>query len=222
MTVAATGSSTSASTASSNNALAQIADNYQTFLSLLTTQLQNQDPLSPMDTTQFTAQLTQMTGVEQQLLTNQLLQQLVTQGSSSNAMESAANLIGKSVTVNGDSATLSGGTATWSYSLPSTPASEVVSVVDSNNNVIWTGPVTPNGSGTQTFTWNGQNMSGQQQADGGTYTLTIKATDATGNTITPVTTYQGSVTAVGQSGGQTMVTVNGTQTPLSSIVGVSG
>ena len=69
-----------------NSGLSSIANNYQTFLSLLTTQLSNQDPLSPMDTSQFTQQLTQMTGVEQQLLSNQLLQQLVNQNNAADAL----------------------------------------------------------------------------------------------------------------------------------------
>ena len=72
-------SSASASTLGVNNGLASLADNFQSFLSLLTTQLQNQDPLNPTDTNQFTEQITQMTGVEQQLMSNQLLQQLITQ-----------------------------------------------------------------------------------------------------------------------------------------------
>jgi flagellar basal-body rod modification protein FlgD len=81
-----------------NTGLAALADNFQGFLSLLTTQLKNQDPTSPLDTNQFTQQITQMTGVEQQLLTNQLLQQLVTvQG----GLGEGANLIGKVITAPG-------------------------------------------------------------------------------------------------------------------------
>ena len=72
-------SSASASALSINNGLASLAGNFQSFLSLLTTQLQNQDPLNPTDTNQFTQQITSMTGVEQQLMSNQLLQQLVAQ-----------------------------------------------------------------------------------------------------------------------------------------------
>ncbi len=70
-------SSAAASQISVNGGLASLANNFQSFLSLLTTQLQNQDPLNPTDTNQFTQQITQMTGVEQQLISNQLLQQLV-------------------------------------------------------------------------------------------------------------------------------------------------
>jgi len=94
-------SSTSSATAaqlSANNTLASLAGNFQSFLTLLTTQLKNQDPTSPLDTSQFTQQITQMTGVEQQLLSNQLLQQLVsTQGS----VTSSANLLGDTITAPG-------------------------------------------------------------------------------------------------------------------------
>lgn len=212
--------SSAAANSSINNGLASIANNYQTFLSLLTTQLANQDPTSPMDTSQFTSQLTQMTGVEQQLLSNQLLQQLVNQSGGGN-LESAIGMIGQNVTINGDSANLTNGTATWTFSLPSAPSSMTVSVVNANNDIIWTGPVNASGSGAQTFTWNGQDMSGNQQANGGTYTLKITATDANGNPITANTTLQGTATAVQTVNGQTMVTVGGAQVPLSSIIGVS-
>ena len=88
-------SSSSANQSQINNGLTAIAGNFQSFISLLTTQLKNQDPLNPTDTTQFTQQITQMTGVEQQLMSNQLLQQLVAvQG----GLPAAASLIGKQVT----------------------------------------------------------------------------------------------------------------------------
>ena len=91
-------SSASATQLSLNSGLASLADNFQGFLTLLTTQLKNQDPTSPLDTNQFTQQITQMTGVEQQLLSNQLLQQLVT---AQGGVASAANLIGETVTAPG-------------------------------------------------------------------------------------------------------------------------
>jgi flagellar hook assembly protein FlgD len=94
-------SSASATTLSLNNGLASLADNFQGFLTLLTTQLKNQDPTSPLDTNQFTAQITQMTGVEQQLLSNTLLQQLV---NNQGGVAQAANLIGETVTAPGPTA----------------------------------------------------------------------------------------------------------------------
>jgi flagellar hook assembly protein FlgD len=90
--------SAGAAALSLNAGLGSLASNFQSFLTLLTTQLKNQDPTTPLDTSQFTQQITQMTGVEQQLLSNQLLQQLVsTQG----GVASAANLLGETVTAPG-------------------------------------------------------------------------------------------------------------------------
>jgi flagellar basal-body rod modification protein FlgD len=99
-------SSASAATLSGDNSLASLATNFQSFLTLLTTQLQNQDPLNPTDTNEFTQQITQMSGVEQQLLSNQLLQSLVT---AQGGVTAAANLIGDAVTAK--SATASAGAA---------------------------------------------------------------------------------------------------------------
>ncbi|HLI66852.1 MAG TPA: flagellar hook capping FlgD N-terminal domain-containing protein [Caulobacteraceae bacterium] len=204
-----------------NNGLAAVANNYQTFLSLLTTQLKNQDPLSPLDTNQFTQQLTQMTGVEQQLLSNQLLQQLVNQSQGGAGLTGAVGLIGKTVTADGTTATLSNGSATWLFSPQSAPASLTASVSDSTGNVIWSGPISPNGAGPQTFTWNGKNLAGVQQTNGGSYKLNITASDASGVPIPVATTLQGVASAVQIINGQTMVTVGNTEVPLSAINGVT-
>jgi flagellar basal-body rod modification protein FlgD len=221
MTTQAIGTTTNAAATSTiNSGLSSVADNYQTFLSLLTTQLKNQDPTSPLDSNQFTSQLTQMTGVEQQLLSNQLLQQLVNQDTG-NGVTGAVSLIGKNVTSSGSTAVLSGGNATWSYNLPSNAASVHVSIADANNNVVWTGPATGLGAGSQSFTWNGQNSSGQKQVDGGVYTATFTAANTSGAPVTVTTSTTGTATAVEQVNGQTMVTVNNVQTPLSSITGVN-
>src|SRR5436190_3965890 len=95
---------------------ARLAENFDTFLSLLTTQLKNQDPLSPLDSNQFTQQLVQMTGVEQQINTNDLLKQLV--ANTSGGVATAVSLIGKDVKAVSDTANISGGKAQWTYNLP--------------------------------------------------------------------------------------------------------
>lgn len=94
-------SSASAGSLSINNGLASLAGNFQSFLTLLTTQLRNQDPLNPTDTNQFTQQITQMTGVEQQLVSNQLLQQLIAQQT---GVSAGASLIGDTITAPGATA----------------------------------------------------------------------------------------------------------------------
>ena len=216
-----TGAAGSSNNSDINNGLNSLATNYQTFLTLLTTQLKNQDPLSPLDTNQFTQQLTQMTGVEQQLLSNQLLQQLVTANQSS-GLSNAVSLIGKTATASGSSATLTSGSASWPYTLATPAASGTVSVVNSGGTVVWTGPLTATNAGSSTFSWNGKDSTGTQLDNGGAYTLKITATDASGAPVTVTNGISGQVTAAQQVNGVTMVTINGVQVPLSTITGVNG
>jgi len=218
-TTPAASASSSTNTSTINSGLSGLADNYQTFLTLLTTQLQNQDPLSPMDTTQFTSQLTQMTGVEQQLLSNQLLQQLVT-ANQGNGLTGAVGLIGKTVTSNGATSTLTSGNASWSYTLPASAASGTVQILDSGGNVVFTGPLTATSAGGHNYSWNGQTSSGTQLANGGTYTADFTAKDASGNAINVTNGVTGTATSAQQVNGVTMITVNGVQVPMSTVTTV--
>ena len=106
-----------------------LASSEETFLALLTTQLKNQDPLSPMDSNQFTQQIVQMTGVEQQLLTNDLLQMLV--GMNDGGLTNSVNMIGKQVNTESSTATLTDGKADFTYNLPRAASSLKLEVVDS-------------------------------------------------------------------------------------------
>src|ERR1700720_4137539 len=91
-----------------------LAGNFNEFLSLLTTQLQHQDPLSPLDTNQFTQQLVQFASVEQQINMNTQLTTLISLQQTAQAT-SALSFIGATVVVSGNSAQLAGGQATWNY-----------------------------------------------------------------------------------------------------------
>ena len=133
MTVTAT-TPTPATTDKTALGRADLATNFNTFLSLLTTQLKNQDPLSPLDSNQFTQQLVQMTGVEQQLNANDLLKQLV--ANTAGGVSTAVSLIGKDVKAVSDNANLNGGKAQWVYNLPSGAADLKVEVVDANGKVV--------------------------------------------------------------------------------------
>ena len=222
MTTAALSSTTTAAAATNtvNNGLASVANNYQTFLSLLTTQLKNQDPLSPLDTNQFTQQLTQMTGVEQQLLSNQLLQQLVNQNQGG-GLTGAVGLIGKTVTRRRLKATLQSGAGSSAVRRGHPARQPDGQRLRRQRHPGVERGLTPNGSGLQSFTWNGKNQSGAQQPDGGNYTLSVTATDSAGANIPVATSFQGTATAVQEVNGQTMVTVGGSQVPLSSVTGVT-
>src|ERR1700761_4054090 len=115
------GVSASAAQSQVNSSLSSLTTNFQSFLSLLTTQLKDQDPTSPVDPNQFTQQIVQMTGVQQQLLTNNLLTTLVGQGQS--GMNGAVGYIGKEVMATSANQSLAKGSATWDYQLASNAAS---------------------------------------------------------------------------------------------------
>src|ERR1043165_3489997 len=94
MVTPVSGTSTTPTTAGTPDAMKQLSSNFSTFLTLLTTQLQNQDPLSPMDSNQFTQQLVMFSQVEQQINTNDNLQSLIALNLSQTA-NSAVNYIGR-------------------------------------------------------------------------------------------------------------------------------
>jgi flagellar basal-body rod modification protein FlgD len=211
-----TGSSSSTGTTGSQT----IAGNFDTFLQLLTTQLQNQDPLDPLDTDQFTQQLVEFASVEQQVNMNTNLQTLISMQQTTEAT-SALQLVGSTVTISGTSATLSNATstpATWNLSTTS-PATANLTVTSSAGTTAYTGTMSLN-AGSNTFSWNGQGNNGQTWPDG-TYTLTVNATGANGQSVTVSTQVQGTVSGVNLSSNPPTLTVNGQSVPISQIQSIS-
>ena len=196
-----------------------LVSNFETFLQLLTTQLKNQDPLSPLDSNDFTAQLTQMAGVEQQLLTNDLLQALVNQ--SSGGLNGAVSYIGKYITAAGAATRLEGGAANWSYELATDASNVQLEVLDSSGAVVWSGQAPNSAEGVHDFAWDGRTTAGGQRPDGGVYTLRVSATTAAGQTVQSQVLIRGVVTGVEMYDGQPYATVGGSIVPLSQIISVS-
>ena len=131
-------SSTSAATAAGTSGAQALAGNYNTFLTLLTTQLQNQDPLSPLDTNQFTQQLVEFSSVEQQINMNSNLQTLISLQQTSEAT-SAMQFLGSNVTVSGTTATLAANSpAAWSLNSPS-PATANITITSSTGQTAYSG-----------------------------------------------------------------------------------
>lgn len=192
----------------------RLAENFDTFLTLLTTQLKNQDPLSPMDSTQFTQQLVQMTGVEQQLLTNDLLEKLV--ANTGSGVATAVSLIGKEVRADSNLSALSGGKAEWVYKLDRAADDVKVEVLDSKGRIVQTVAPTDNAAGEHTFVWDGKTADGSKAADG-IYSLRVTAKDSEGSTVASGVLAQGVVTGVQQVEGQTLITINGAQIPWEKI-----
>ncbi len=217
---ASTQSSSSSSGASSgtagviSGAQQSLASDQQTFLKLLTTQLKNQDPLSPMDTNQFTQQLVAMTGVQQQIVTNQLLQQLIGNQSS---VGDPVGLVGKNVTATTDTAVLSGGKADWGYSLDAAAADVKLQVVNGLGNVVWQSDAGASPAGAHSLSWNGKDQNGNQLPDGGSYKLQVTATDGAGSPVSSKTYQQGVASQLVNDAGQNYLVVNGVKVPVSSV-----
>src|SRR6266568_3042609 len=139
VSAAATSSSSSTSTKAST-ATTGIADNFQTFLTLLTTQLQNQNPLDPLDTNQFTAQLVQFAGVEQQLKSNDQLKSLVALEKSAQGNQ-ALIYVGNNVAVDGSVAQFDGSKATWNFVAPK-ESNATISITNSVGQTVYSGKYT--------------------------------------------------------------------------------
>jgi len=220
--VTATNATGNATTDKINNSRNSLANNEQTFLKLLTTQLKNQDPLAPTDTTQMTSQITQMTGVEQQLVTNDLLTALVGMNTSGGISE-GVNLMGKQVTAETDKSVLKGGEASWSYTQSRAATGVKVEVIDKFGKTIATVLPDDMSSGDHTFKWDGKSADGTKQPDGGEYTIKVTATDAQGSNITTTAKgrIDGVVTKVTNESGVNMVWIGDTKVPLDSVIGVT-
>jgi flagellar basal-body rod modification protein FlgD len=212
-------SSSSSSSASATNALAsqQIAGNFQSFLTLLTTQLQNQNPLDPLDTNQFTQQLVQFAGVEQQLKTNDQLTSLVSLQQTAQATQ-ALNFVGKNAVVDGSTAPMTNKVATWQLSVP-TASTVNVTIANSTGQNVFTGSYGVNAGDNQVFSWNGLGNDGTQWPDG-KYTLSAMGADSAGNPVAVSTQIQGLVNSVDLTQSPPLLSIGGQTYTISQIKGI--
>lgn len=205
-------------TSSSGDAMSQLSGNFDTFLQLLTTQLKDQDPTSPMDTNEFTQQLVEYSQVEQQIDTNTNLQSLINQGTTQSAAY-ATSYLGKNVSVTNGNASLTGGEAEWTYNLGTDAASTTLTVSNASGQVVYSGAGATS-AGNNTFDWNGQDNNGNQ-LDDGTYTLKVTATAANGSAVTTSVASAGTVSEIDMTNGTPELTIGNMQVGLSDIAGVS-
>jgi flagellar basal-body rod modification protein FlgD len=201
-------SSSSGSAASAANAMAsqQIAGNFQSFLTLLTTQLQNQNPLDPLDTNQFTQQLVEFAGVQQQLNTNDSLATLVSLQQTTQSTQALA-FVGHVAVVAGSTAALSNSEAGWELDIPSN-SDLTVNITSSTGQTVFTGNYNVTAGNNQPFAWNGTGNDGTQWPDG-SYTLTATAKDSSGNNVAVGTSVQGVVSSVDLSQSPPLLSING-------------
>ena len=209
-------SSSAGSSAAAASALAssQIAGNFQSFLTLLTTQLQNQNPLDPLDTNQFTQQLVEFAGVQQQLNTNDSLATLVSLQQTAQSTQ-ALGFVGKTAVVNGSTAALTNDSATWELSVP-TNSNVNVTIANSTGQTVFTGSYSVTAGNNQPFVWNGQGSDGTQYTSGN-YTLTATAQDSSNNTVAVTTQVQGVVSSVDLTQSPPLLSINGSTYTVNQI-----
>ncbi|MCW0235625.1 MAG: flagellar hook assembly protein FlgD [Ferrovibrio sp.] len=187
MVTSVTSAPTTTTSTASQSAGVSLAKNFDTFLTLLTTQLKNQDPTSPMDSKEFTNQLVMFSQVEQSINQNKNLEKLISMFS---AQQSSNNLnfIGKIVDVDDNEVKLaSGGSAFWSYELPAGVSQVKYNIINSAGKVVRTVTQTSDQaggfpSGRIELAWDGKDGSNNAQP-AGTYKLEIVAKDAGGKTV---------------------------------------
>ena len=190
-----------------------LAGNFQTFLTLLTTQLKNQNPLDPLDTNQFTQQLVQFAQVEQQLKQNEQLAALVAMERTAQATTALA-YVGQTVVVDGQTAALKDGQATWSFVAPK-PVAATITVKSATGQTVYSGNFTIN-TGTQNFTWDGRDNSGVKWPDGN-YTLSVTAKDASGQSVAISSEVQGVVDSVDVTKSPPVLSIGGQTFTLDKI-----
>ncbi len=206
-------SASSGSSGSSGSSVQKMADQ---FLNLLITQMKNQDPMNPMDNSQITSQLAQLSTVEGVNNLNTTMQSLLGSYQASQTVQ-AASLIGHSALAAGTNLTLSNGQAGGGINLSQDADQVTVKIEDSNGQVVRTLNLGAQSAGVVTFGWDGKDSAGQQLADGG-YQISVNAT-AKGQQVTATPLSLAQVSSVAMNGSTLDVSLTGLGTvPVSQLV----
>ncbi len=212
-TTAATSATGSSATAGSTaNPLASLTSNFQDFLSMLTTQLQNQDPTAPMDSSQFTTELVQFTGVEAQIQGNASLTQLITQGQNSAEVQTA-QLVGKTAEATSSQMTMQNGSASIDYTAAA--AGPVAITVSNTAGQVLATTTLNAAAGSNAWTWNGKSNAGVVEPDGA-YGVTVMTPTGTALPVNAI----GTITGVVQSNGTTELDLGALAVPMSAVTSV--
>ena len=223
-TVSASSSSSTASTKTTATSSGNTQDLAQTFLQLLVAQMNNQDPLNPVDNNQITTQMAQISTVTGINTLNSTVSSMVSQLQQSSALQ-AGQLTGHSALVAGSDLTLSsnsssstGASAVGGYSLAAAASKVTVTITDASGNTVNTLNLGTQSAGLQNFSWDGTTSSGSTAA-AGNYTFSVAATSSTGASVgTTAYDVQQIVGTVPQTNGSIQLMLgNGTQVPYSSV-----
>lgn len=207
----------SSSTSAAQQAQTKLTGDFQSFLTLLTTQLKHQDPLEPVDSTEFTSQLAQFAAVEQGIATNANLEKLIASNMTSQAL-GAVGYLGKEIAAKGNEAALKGGTAHFAYELASNADSVAIGITNEAGITVLVTPGAPS-AGRHDFAWDGKDSQGLDLPEG-KYKITVTAADADGKPVNVQTYTVGTVDGADSSGETVNLTINGVSVPLADVVTV--
>ncbi len=194
-----------------------LAGDLDAFLLLLTTQLKNQDPLSPLEPTEFTGQLVQFASVEQQIATNKSMEDLLTVQNASLA-SSVVGFIGTDVNASGSVMPLQDGSAEFSYTLSQNAKNTDITILDSQGAVVLNSQGKLN-AGTHEFKWNGKDNYGNTMGDGA-YTINVTPMDFEEQVISTTISFKAHVTGVNMESGTTMLEGGDVSIPLDKILAI--
>jgi len=199
----------------SNVAKKSLSENFDQFLTMLTVQLQNQDPLSPMDSTEFTNQLVMFSQLEQEIKANENLEQVVALQQSAEAT-AALSYLGTEIEAQSSAVYLDNGSTQFSYDMPAGAHTASITVFNADGAIIKTLPA-ESGPGHHSGSWDGLNEQSVLQTDG-VYSILVSAVDQDNAPLDPVAVFlKGTATGVTQEAGQTFVQVGPINIPLTSI-----
>ena len=198
-------------------ASSRFSENFDDFLKLLTTQMENQNPLEPLDGTEFTTQLVQFSSVEQQIAQNQRLDQLLAL-QQSNVVTNAVGFIGKTIEAAGNQVDLKNGQATIGYGLAKDAEAVTITIRNSSGEVVRSIQGAAK-EGQHSFTWDGKNTQGIDEPPG-SYSFAVTALDAEGATHTIDTTIRGIVDSVTAEDGVMVLKVGEASVALKEVLSV--
>jgi flagellar basal-body rod modification protein FlgD len=189
------------------------------FLTLLITQLRNQDPLNPSDSTEFTAQLAQFSSLEQLQNINDALASFEVYQSTANNIQ-ASNFIGQTVTAAGDTVSVSNGTSdSLSVELDAPAQAVYIQIYDAYGEYVTDIEAGSLDAGMHTLAWDATDQYGADVADG-RYTFSVMAVDADGNSVSTTSYITGLVTGVDYQSGETMLLIGDQEVSIASLIRV--
>ncbi len=204
---------------STANSSAQLAEDFDSFLVLLTTQLQNQDPLSPMDSTEFTSQLVAFSGVEQQINANKKLDSLVSLNLGS-SFSSSLNYVGKNVSyVSSESYFNGSDPISFDYAIDGSAADTTINIFNESGDLLLSQEVNSH-DGITSFTWDGKDENGIMQP-AGTYKVRVDALDSKNEPLTATTVVNGHVSGIETQNGTTFLLIGDRAVSIGNIINVT-